>query len=70
MEGVFDISSLEEGKYYYARHRGQWGVWRVGKTSQKTGVRMDDFVTDFCTQIQAKNFVYKMNGYNIKNNDD
>ena len=54
---------VKDGQYFYARHRGKWGVWKAGKTSEKTGVRMDDFVTDFSTQIQASNFVRKMNGW-------
>ena len=66
MKGGFDISSLDEGKFYYGRHRGSWGVWKVGKRNAKTGVRMDDFVCDFATEIQARNFVYKMNGYTNK----
>lgn len=65
MKGGFDISSLDEGKFYYSRHRGSWGVWKVGKTLP-SGVRMDDFVMDFSTEIQASNFVYKMNGYTNK----
>lgn len=54
---------VKEGQYFYARHRSLWGVWKVGRTNEKTGVRMDDFITDFSTQIQASNFVKKMNGW-------
>ena len=56
----------KEGQYYYARHRNRWGVWKAGKTSEN-GVRMDDFISDFFTQIQAANFCRKMNNNNIKN---
>lgn len=56
------MENLKEGQYYYAPHRSSWGVWKVGKTG-KNGVRMDDFITDFSTKIQASNFVYKMNGW-------
>lgn len=54
---------VKDGQYYYKPHRRSWGVWKAGKTDPKSGVRMDDFITDFSTQIQAKNFVYKMNNW-------
>ena len=58
---------IKDGSYYYAPHRGSWGVWRRGKAG-KNGVHMDDFVSDFSTKIQAENFVYKMNGWKLKSN--
>ena len=60
-----NISELKEGQYYYAPHRRSWGVWKAGKVGN-SGVRMDDFITDFSTKIQAQNFCYKMNGYTLK----
>lgn len=60
-----DRTQLKEGQYYYAPHRRSWGVWKAGKTG-KNGTRIDDFITDFSTQIQAKNFVYKANGWSLK----
>lgn len=54
--------NVKDGEYFYGRHRRSWGVWKAGKTSPN-GVRMDDFITDFSTEIQAKNFVYKMNNW-------
>lgn len=55
---------VREGQYYYARHRNSWGVWRKNKAGD------GDFITDFSTQIQAKNFVYKMNGYTLKKEEE
>lgn len=52
----------KEGEYYYSPHRRAWGVWKVGKLG-KEGTRIDDFICDFSTKIQAEKFVYKMNGW-------
>jgi len=51
----------QEGQYYYAPHRAQWGVWRKGKTAN--GVSMDDFVCDFPTKTKANDYVRYMNGW-------
>ena len=56
---------VKEGQYYYAPHRGMWGVWKAGKVVN--GVRMDDFIMDFSTKVQASNFVYKMNNWRKPN---
>lgn len=56
--------NVKEGRFFYARHRIRWGVWKKGK--MENGVRMNEFISDFSTQEQAKNFVYKMNGYTPK----
>lgn len=53
---------VQEGQYYYAKHRNKWGVWKRSKAG-KDGVHIDDFIMDFSTQIQAENFVYKANGW-------
>ena len=53
--------NIKEGQYYYKPHRSMWGVWKRGRT--ENGVTMDDFISDFSTKIQAKDFVYKMNGW-------
>lgn len=55
---------LKEGQYYYAPHRSQWGVWRREPTVN--GVSGGQFIADFPTKIQARNFVYKMNGWNTE----
>ena len=54
------------GQYYYAPHRNMWGVWKRGK--ENNGVSSDEFISDFATKIQARDFVYKMNGYTLKTN--
>lgn len=58
------MANVGEGQYYYARHRGLWGVWKKGKMVD--GIQEDDFISDFCTKIQAETFVYKMNGWRLK----
>ena len=61
---------IKEGQYYYHRHRNMWGVWKKGKDNKETGTSINDtFIIDFKTEIQAKNFVYKANGWNIKNKE-
>ena len=61
-------SDLPEGKYYYDTHRNKWGVWRVGKMIN--GSRINQFIMDFSTKADASRFVYKMNGYILKKQDD
>ncbi len=51
---------IKEGQFYYKPHRRSWGVWKRGKTDEN-GMCMDDFIADFATQVQAKDFVYKAN---------
>ena len=53
---------VKDGEYYYAPHRRSWGVWKAGKTSAN-GVRSDTFISDFATKIQARDFVFKCNGW-------
>ena len=55
--------NVKDGEYYFAPHRRSWGVWKAGKTNAN-GTRMDEFITDFSTKIQARNFAYKCNGWN------
>ena len=63
------MDKVKEGIFYYARHRRQWGVWKTGKTSE-SGVRMDDFISDFPTRVQAEGFVYKMNNWKKKDQEN
>lgn len=63
---MIDVSKLREGQYYFAKHRNMWGVWKKRKTVN--GVEEGEFISDFSTQIQAKNFVYRMNGWTLKDN--
>ena len=56
------MTDVKDGQYYYAPHRRSWGVWRAGNTDVK-GIRSDTFISDFGTKIQARDFVYRMNGW-------
>lgn len=58
---------MREGQYYYAPHRGKWGVWKKGR--EENGVSSDEFVADFFTKIQASNFVYKCNKWTNKSQE-
>ena len=58
----------KEGLYYYAPHKSKWGVWRAGKV--KNNVQMADFIADFSLKAQAESFVYKMNGWRTKHNEE
>ena len=51
---MFDV---KPGQYYYAPHRGMWGVWL--KTEDGSG----DFVKDFVTRDSAREFVYDKNNW-------
>ena len=51
---MFDV---KPGQYYYAPHRGMWGVWL--ETEDGSG----DFVRDFVTRDDAKQFVYDKNNW-------
>jgi len=59
------MPELREGQYYYGRHRASYGVWKVGKRGTD-GARIDEFIADFPTKIQAEKFVYKCNGWTKK----
>lgn len=56
------MDKVKAGQYYYSPHRSGWGVWRKGK-EDAGGTRKDDFIMDFSTKTQARNFVYKANGW-------
>ena len=55
------MTDLKEGQYYYQRHKNKWGVWKKGKDDN--GVSLGQFISDFDTQVQASNFVKRMNGW-------
>lgn len=59
-----DHREPKEGEYFYRPHRKGWGVWKAGKVVN--GIGGNEFISDFSTQIQARNFVYRMNGWEIK----
>ena len=51
----------EVGKYYYAPHRRNFGVWQWDWVSEKGA--SGRFVKDFCTKEEAREYVWKMNGW-------
>lgn len=51
-----------EGNYYYAPHGRHWGVWRVGKEVNRC--RINQFISNFDTKVQAIVFCRKMNARN------
>lgn len=53
----------KEGQFYYAPHRSLWGVWRLGK--KVNNVQSNDFVRDFATKEEAREFVYKENNWKL-----
>lgn len=53
----------KDGKYYYAPHRRKWGVWKHHNNGNGGGY--GEFIADFNTKIQAKDFAFKMNGYTL-----
>ena len=51
----------EVGKYYYALHRRNWGVW-VWTSVTETGAS-GTFVKDFQSKEEAREYVWAMNGW-------
>ena len=51
----------EVGKYYYAPHRRNFGVWQWTAVTE-TGAS-GTFVKDFQSKEAAKEYVWKMNGW-------
>ena len=49
------------GQYHYAPHRRSWGVWQYDWVSE-TGASAR-FIKDFCTKEEAREYVWKMNGW-------
>ena len=49
------------GQYYYALHRRSYGVWQWDWVSEKGA--SGRFVKDFCTKEEAREYVWKMNGW-------
>ena len=58
---TFDLSSCRIGQYFYGRHRNLWGVWQCTyRDDYRSG---STHIKDFPTWAEAKNFVYRMNGW-------
>lgn len=52
---------LKDGQYYYAPHRRRWGVWQHHE--QVDGVSTGIFIKDFPTKDEARDEVYRLNGW-------
>lgn len=52
---------LKEGQYYYAPRRKRWGVWQ--HHIQNNGISTGIFINDFPTKEEARNEVYRLNGW-------
>jgi len=50
------MDKIKEGQYFYHIHRRNWGVWQKTDTG-------GEFIKDFPTKEEAKQFVYEMNGW-------
>ena len=62
-------SNLKDGQLYYAPYRRRWGVW-VNHASIG-GTAFGEFVRDYDTKEEARQYVFRMNGWEQKekNND-
>ena len=49
------------GTYFFARHRGIWGIWMV--ESICNGVESSAFIKDVCTFESAVKETYSLNGW-------
>ena len=49
------------GQYYYSPHRRSWGVWQWDMVSENGAT--GQFIKDFRTKEEAREFVWKMNGW-------
>lgn len=55
---------MTNGQYFYARHRSMWGVWK--RDNPNESARSGTFIKDFPTKEEARNEVYKLNGWKNK----
>lgn len=56
-------SKYRVGQYHYGRHRSSFGVWVCKFVTETTA--SSTFITDFQTREEARQFVWKMNGWGI-----
>ena len=56
-----------EGEYYYAPHRNLWGIWQWHNFEIAKG-GYGDFVKNCATKKEAREEVYRLNGWSIKEN--
>lgn len=51
----------KDGQYYYAPHRRMWGVWKWHRFESGGGT--GTFYKDFVTKEDARDEVYRLNGW-------
>lgn len=51
------------GQFFYGRHRSSFGVWCYDYVNVENGSASADFVRDFDTREEARQYVWKMNGW-------
>ena len=51
------------GQYFYGRHRSSFGVWVYDWVSEDGSASSGQFVGDFHTREEAREYVWKMNGW-------
>ena len=56
---------MKDGQYYYAPHRSVWGIWC--NHNHGNGASSGTFVKDCLTKEEAKNEVYRLNGWSTNN---
>ena len=54
---------MKDGLYYYAPKRVTWGVWR-NHVCKESGCEYGEFIGEFKTKEEARDYVYTMNGWN------
>ncbi len=57
---------MRNGQYYYAPHRRLWGIWQ--NHNFDGGVSSGTFIKDCKTKEEARNEVYRLNGWKPKYN--
>ena len=55
--------TFKAGQYHYGRHRGMFGVWVCDYVTKSS--TSSSFVADFQTREDARNYVWKMNGWGV-----
>lgn len=55
------------GQYYFARHRGQWGIWKCTYMNDK-GCTTGEFVKHVIRYDDAVRETYELNGWKVPEN--
>ena len=56
---------ITKGKYFYAPHRSLWGIWKRDDPNESVG--SGTFIKDCTTKEDARDEVYRLNGWKKKN---